>query len=476
MPAAPNNSDDPIGPGPGSALAEGRPASREDGYVLDRDLVAKVCDAVEAGDEADALARLQELHAADIADLLEQVAPERRAAIVRLLWGGIDNEVLVELDEGIRDEVLAILHPADLTEAVRELDTDDVVYLVEDLEDDRKKAVLETLDPADRAAVNRSLKYPEDSAGRIMQTGFVKAPPFWTVGQTIDMLRADDDLPRQFYSVIVVDPALRPVGVVPLSVILGNPRPVVLESLMSKDFHTLCAVDPREDVAYAFNQYHLVSAPVVDGDGRVVGVITIDDAMEILEEEAEEDIRRLAGVGGEELSDNVRATVRARFPWLLVNLATAVLASVVIAQFDAAMRQIIALAVLMPIVASMGGNAGTQTLTVAVRALATRDLTPTNALRVVWRETAAGFVNGLLLAALIGAMTWLWYDRDVLGGVIALAMIVNVVAAGMAGILIPMGFDRLGIDPALASGTLVTTVTDVVGFFAFLGLAAVVLL
>ena len=449
---------------------------REDEYALDRELVAGVCESVEAGDRVGALAQLDGLHVADVADLLEQVTGEERRGIVDLLWADIDSEVLVELEEGIRDEVLEILQPKDLAEAAKELETDDVVYLVEDLEDDQKQAVLEALEPADRAAVTRSLEYPEYSAGRLMQTDFVKAPPFWTVGQMIDMLRADDDLPQQFYDVIITDPAARPVGTIPLSAIIANRRPVILESLMQDEFRSLHVEDPQEDVAYAFNQYHLVSAPVVDDDGRVVGVITIDDAMEVLEEEAEEDIKLLAGVGDEEISDNVWEIARARFTWLFANLGTAILASAVIAQFDATMQQIIALAVLMPIVASMGGNAATQTLTVSVRALATRDLTATNAFRIVWRETMVGLVNGILFAALIGALTWAYYGYGALGAVIAVAMVVNMVVAGLAGILIPMGLDRLGVDPALASGTFVTTVTDVVGFFAFLGLAAVVLL
>ncbi|MEM8790891.1 MAG: magnesium transporter [Pseudomonadota bacterium] len=449
---------------------------RDDDYELDSELVAGICESVEAGDRVGALSQLDGLHVADVADLLEQVTAEERRGIVNLLWADIDNEVLVELEEGIRDEVLEILQPTELAEAVKNLETDDVVYLVEDLTEPQQRVVLEALEPADRAAVARSLEYPEYSAGRLMQTDFVKAPPFWTVGQMIDALRADDDLPQQFYDVIITDPSAHPVGTIPLSVIIANRRPVVLESLMQDEFRTLHVEDPQEDVAYAFNQYHLVSAPVVDDDGRVVGVITIDDAMEALEEEAEEDIKRLAGLGDEEISDNVWEIARARFVWLLANLATAILASIVIAQFDATLQEVIALAVLMPIVASMGGNAGTQTLTVAVRALATRDLTPTNALRVVWRETMVGLVNGLLFAALIGALTWAYYGYGALGGVIALAMVVNMVVAGMAGILIPMGLDKLGADPALASGTFVTTVTDVVGFFAFLGLAGVVLL
>ncbi len=258
--------------------------------------------------------------------------------------------------------------------------------------------------------------------------------------------------------------------------LLGTRRPVTLESLMADDFRTLHVEEPQEDVAYAFNQYHLVSAPVVDDTGRLVGVITIDDAMEVLEDEAEEDIMRLGGVGDEEISDKVWEITRRRFPWLATNLVTAIMASLVIAIFDETISSFVALAVLMPIVASMGGNAGTQTLTVAVRALATRDLTATNAMRVVARETMVGLANGCAFAVIIGAVVWGWYGSPLLGVVIAAAMVVNLLVAGLAGILVPIGLDKLGADPALASGTFVTTVTDVVGFFVFLGLAAAVLL
>jgi magnesium transporter len=309
-----------------------------------------------------------------------------------------------------------------------------------------------------------------------MQSDFVKAPPFWTVGQMIDFMRASDDLPDEFYDVYVIDPTAKPIGKVPLGALLGARRPVTLESLMADDFRTLHVEDPQEDVAYAFNQYHLVSAPVVDDTGRLVGVITIDDAMEVLEEEAEEDIMRLGGVGDEEISDNVWEITKRRFPWLAVNLATAILASLVIGLFEATITEVVALAILMPIVASMGGNAGTQTLTVAVRALATRDLTQTNASRVIGREVTVGVINGLGFAVIMGIIAWVWFDHPMIGAVIAAAMVVNLAAAALAGILVPIVLDKVGADPALASGTFVTTVTDVVGFFAFLGLAAMVLL
>jgi magnesium transporter len=449
---------------------------RDDEYALDHDLVAAVMESVDVADRVGVLAQIADLHVADLADLIEQIDAEHRRRFIELVWADIDHEILVEVEEGVRDDILSYLAPEMLADAVKDLDSDDVVYLLEDLEEDTQRQVLEAMEPADRAAVTKSLAYPEDTAGRLMQSEVVKAPPFWTVGQMIDFLRASDDLPEDFYDIIIVGPAAKPVGTVPLSVLLGARRPVTLESLMADDFRTINVEEDEEDVAYAFNQYHLVSAPVVDDTGRLVGVITIDDAMEVLEDEAEEDIMRLGGVGDEEISHRVFEIAKRRFPWLAANLVTAILASLVIAIFDDTISSFVALAVLMPIVASMGGNAGTQTLTVAVRALATRDLTATNAMRVVARETMVGLANGTAFAVIIGGLVWAWYGNPLLGGVIAIAMVANLLVAGMAGILVPISLDKLGADPALASGTFVTTVTDVVGFFVFLGLAAAVLL
>jgi magnesium transporter len=366
-----------------------------------------------------------------------------------------------------------------LQEAVRDLDSDDVVDLVEDLDAPQQEQILDALPDADRVAVEQALAYPEYSAGRLMQREFVMAPEHWTVGEAIDHLRAADekDLPTQFYHVVLVDPRLHPVGNVTLGKLMRSKRNVPLRALIEETFQIIPVMQQEGDVAYAFNQYHLISAPVVDDDGRLVGQITIDDAMAVLDEEHEEDILRLAGVGEESsLSDNIVDTTKQRIPWLAVNLVTSVLASLVIAQFDAAIAQIVALAVLMPIVASMGGNAGTQSLTVAVRALATKDLTGANVWRVIWRECAVGLINGVVFAIVMGIVGVIWFGSPALGYVIAAAMVVNMVVAGLAGTMIPVILDRVGIDPALASGAFVTTVTDVVGFFAFLGLAAVVLL
>jgi len=439
-------------------------------------LAARVSDALGDDDRGALLLAIGDAHPADVADVLEQIKPGAREDFVRLAANDFPADVLPELEEGLRDDIVTLVDPVYLAEAVGELDSDDAVYLVENLDDDLRRDVLDALPTADRLGIERSLEYDEDSAGRIMQRDVVAVPPFWNVGQTLDMLRAREDLPEEFYEIIVIDPSYKPIGTVPLSRIMGSRRPVMMEAIMDDDFRALTVTDPPEDIAYAFNQYHLVSAPVVDADGRLAGIITIDDALGVLDEETEEDMRLLAGLGDEELTDSVFEIARQRLPWLTVNLVTAILASLVIAQFDKVIESIVALAILMTIVASMGGNAGTQTLTVAVRALATKDLTTTNAMRIVGREGMVGVFNGLFFAVIMGGLTWAYYGDPALGAVLGAAMIVNMVVAALAGILIPISLEKLGADPALASAVFVTTVTDVVGFMAFLGLAAAVLL
>jgi len=455
-------------------LVEARKSDRA--YEIDADFVAKIHATVRAGDQNALIALLEPFHAADIADLLEQIGAKRRSALLDLWGTEIDGEVLAEMEEGLAEEVLVDLPDAVVTEAVKDLETDDVVDLIEDLKVPQRARVLDALDASDRVAVETALKYPEFSAGRLMQRELVMAPTHWTVGEAIDFLRAETDLPERFYDLVMVDPTLTPVGKVPLSSLMSSSRATKLPDIMDEDFMTIPVTQTQEDVAYAFNQYNMVSAPVVDAENRLVGMITIDDAMEVLDEEAEEDIKRLAGVGDESLTDNMWTTTRQRFPWLAVNLVTSILASLVIALFTDTIEAIVALAVLMPIVASMGGNAGTQTLTVAVRALATKDLTPSNAWRVIRRELAVGFLNGLLFAVIIGLIGYYWYGEPMLGLVLGLAMVGNLVVAGIAGIMVPLGLDKVGIDPALASGAFVTTVTDIVGFLAFLGLASALLL
>lgn len=449
----------------------------EQDYALDRKVVMAIRYAVETENRAALVAQMEPLHAADIADLLEQINTFDRSRLIRLFGTEFDGDILSELDESIREEVIQVLKPDVLAEAVRELETDDVVDLIEDLEAPQQEAILEALEDTDRAAVEQSMAYPEMSAGRLMQREVLMAPEFWTVGDAIDFVRRADDLPEQFYHIILVDPRLHPVGNVTLGKMLGSRRDVPLSSLKEEVFQVIPATQPESEVAYAFNQYHLISAPVVDDEGRLVGQITIDDAMVVLDEEHEEDILRLAGVGDESsLSDSVMDTTKRRIPWLAVNLVTSILASLVIAQFELAISQIVALAVLMPIVASMGGNAGTQSLTVAVRAIATKDLTAANLWRVIRREVLVGLINGAVFAIVMGIVGIIWFGSPVLGYVIAIAMVINLVVAGLAGTVIPVALEKVGIDPALASGAFVTTVTDVVGFFAFLGLAVVMLL
>ncbi|MDR9394460.1 MAG: magnesium transporter [Roseovarius sp.] len=453
------------------------PEREDDAYALDRQAVARIIYAVDTDDHALLMDEMAPLHAADIADLLEQVNAFDRRRLIELYGKDFDGDILSELDEGLREEVIGLLHPEVLADAVRDLESDDVVDLVEDLDDPQQEAILGILEDSDRVAVQQSLTYPEYSAGRLMQREVVMAPEHWNVGEAIDYLRNQDDLPGQFYHVVLVDPRLRPVGNVTLGKLMGSRREVLLKSLVEDTFHVIPVTQDEGDVAYAFNQYHLISAPVVDENERLVGIITIDDAMGVLDEEHEEDILRLAGVSEEgSLADRVIDTAKRRFPWLAVNLVTAIFASLVIAQFEDAIAQLVALAVLMPIVASMGGNAGTQSLTVAVRALATRDLTGSNMWRFIRREVAVGLLNGLVFAVTMGVVGVLWFGGPELGYVIAAAMVINLVVAGLAGTVIPVLLDRIGIDPALASGAFVTTVTDVVGFFAFLGLAVVVLL
>ncbi|MEK6216020.1 MAG: magnesium transporter [Boseongicola sp.] len=448
----------------------------EDGYALHNKVVSAAIDATEAGDRARLMQVFEPLHPADIADLLEQVDADDRTAILQLAGDYIDGEILSEIDEDIRDEVVETLAPQVLAEAVRELESDDVVDILEDLDEPQQEAILDALDVVDRVAIEQALSYPEYSAGRLMQREVVIAPAHWTVGNAIDHMRAHDDLPEEFYHVVLVDPRHQPVAYVTLGRLMSSKRDTALAELAEDSFRTFTVDEDEGDVAYAFNQYHLISAPVVDESGRLVGVITIDDAMTVLDEEHEEDVLRLGGVGDESLSNSTLEIVRRRFPWLAVNLMTAILASIVISLFEDALTAVVALAVLMPIVASMGGNAGTQSMTVAVRALATRDLTGSNALRVIRRESLAGLLSGLIFAVVMGAVGSFWFGSSLIGLVLATAMLVNLLVAGLSGVLVPLALDKAGIDPALASGTFVTTVTDIVGFFAFLGLATIVLL
>ena len=452
--------------------AAGEVELRDEEGGIRSDFLHAVVVALDDEDAAKVRGLTMPLHEADLADLIQLLRPEQRGLLISTLGDDFKPGALPELDESVRDQVIEAMPTEQVAEAIQQLDSDDAVYLIEDLDKEDQSDILAALPSFERAALERSLEYPDDSAGRIMQTDLIAVPPFWSVGQTIDFMSEADDLPDRFYEVFVVDPAYHLIGSAALNRLLRAKRTATVETITDRDVHPILAEADQEEVARQFERYNLTSAPVIDADRRLVGVITADDVVEVVQEEASEDILRMGGVAGKSVSDSVWQTTRLRFTWLLANLVTAILASAVISLFDATIEQMVALAVLMPIVASMGGNAGTQTMTVAVRALATQDLGAVNALRVIGKETAVGVLNGLLFAVIMGGIVYFWFGSDQLGLVIGVAMIVNLIAAAVAGILIPLGLDALGLDPAIASGVFVTTVTDVVGFFAFLGLAA----
>jgi magnesium transporter len=441
--------------------------------------VAKVLDAVEAGDDETARRLVQPLHPADVADLIELAARDEREGLVRALAGIVSPDVLAEMNDYVREDLLDELEPHQVADIAGQLDTDDAVALIEDLDRDDQQAVLRAMEPDDRAAVEEALGYPEDSAGRLMQRDLCAVPEHWKVGQVIDYLRSTADLPNDFWEVFVVSADHHPVGTCKLSTILRTPRNTPVGEVMARD-QTLIPVDmDQEDVALRFQKYALVSAAVVDDAGRLVGMITVDDVVHIIQEEAGEDVLLLSGAGGEDINEPVGLTVRRRLFWLVINLGTAILAASVVSLFQGEIGRYAVLAVLMPIVAGMGGNAGTQTLAVAVRALATNQLTESNTLRAFTRELRIAITNGLSLGLLIGAGVALVFgvinptpDGFLLGGVIGAAMVINNLAAGLGGILVPVTLDRFRIDPAVSSAVFVTTITDVTGFFSFLGLAA----
>ncbi len=458
---------------PGTEEAE---VAGDDAIGLSPEHVQAVTQAIEDENLDQVRTLVEPLHSADVADLVEQLEPDERRVLVDVIRGFVASEVLPHLGDALLDDVLEHLGVQDIAAAVAELDVDDAIDIIEDLDEDEQREVLNALPAFERLQIEEGLAFPEDSAGRLMQRDFMAIPAYWTVGQTIDYMRRTDDLPDEFYEIFVVDPSHHPMGTVPLYRAMRTKRPVLIGDIMESDPILMPVEMDQEDVAYQFQQYDLTSAGVIDDSNRLIGVITVDDVVDVIHEEAEEDIMRLAGVGESDIFWTVAETTKRRFLWLLVNLGTAVLASIVISLFGATIEQIVALAILMPIVASMGGNAGTQTMTVTVRALATRDLTVTNAFRVVSKELIVGFINGVLFAALVAAIAGIWFGGVALGGVIAAAMVINMIVAALAGILIPLGFSRFGTDPAVAGTVFVTTVTDVVGFFAFLGLGAWLLL
>lgn len=424
-----------------------------------------------AGHVADIVTMMQPLHAADTGDVLEALERDERLALVTMLGDSFDYSALTEVDESVRVELMDLLPNADIARGVSWLDNDDAVFILEDLQQDDRDEVLQALPTFERLSLKRSLDFPEESAGRRMSTDFIAIPPFWTVGQTIDYLRGEHDLPDEFYQIYVVDASYTVLGTIPLDKFLRSDREVRIQDIMRVNLILVDANEDQEEAARDFERYDLVEVAVVDESRRLVGVLTIDDMVDVIHEEATEDIRLLAGVGDEEISDNVWDTLKSRLTWLFVNLITAILASSVIGLFDGTIAQMVALAVLMPIVASMGGNAGTQTMTITVRALAMRELDRRRMGRLVTRETLVGLANGCFFAVIMGVIASIWFGNGGLGIVMGMALIVNLFAAGLAGILIPLGLNRLKIDPAIASSAFVTTVTDVVGFFSFLGLA-----
>ena len=417
--------------------------SGQDLYGLTPELLDAVLEALSENDDVRLEALVVPLHAADLADLLEQITSHQRRQVIEALRPEFDPETLAHLDESVLEDVHEILGTGDFAHLVEQLDNDDAVDVLEDLDHDVQKEVLAAVPFASRRIVEEGLTFPEDSAGRLMRRDVVAVPMFWNIGQTIDYLRATEDLPDDFYEIFVVDPHHKPLGSVSISRILRNRRDVKLEALVEDDEPTtVSATMDQEEVAYIFQQYGLSEMAVTDLDGRLLGAITFDDVVDVIGQETEEDALRMGGVAETDLNDEIVTTTRKRFLWLLVNLGTAVLASCVIGLFEGTLEQIVALAVLMPIVASMGGNAGTQTMTVAVRALATRDLTRANAMRLVGEEIVVGLLNGAMFAVLVGIIAWQWFEEPMLGVVIAIAMVVNLVVAGLAGAVIPLTLQR----------------------------------
>ena len=417
------------------------------------------------------------LSSPDIAELIEKISSDKRDKIIQLYSDNVPPDVFPEIDENIRKEILESMPVQRVSALINELDSDDALDLVLNLEKPFRKDVIKNLSAKTRLTLEEGLNFPEDSAGRLMQREFVAIPQFWTVGKTVDYLRAaSKELPDEFFDIFVITPTYHVVGEVPLSRLVKSKRDKKVENLVLDDLHIIPATMDQEELTHIFRREDISSAPVVDEDKRIIGVITMDNIIDVIDEEAQEDIMRLAGVEQSDLYSAVFSTTFMRFKWLSVNLITAILASIVISLFDATIEQMVAIAVLMPIVASMGGNAGTQALTIAVRALATKELSKTNSLRLIWKETIVGTLNGFAFALIIGIISALWFDNQILGAVIASAMIINMIVAGLFGASIPIILNKIGSDPAISSTVFLTTVTDVIGFFAFLGLAALFLI
>ena len=420
---------------------------------------------------------IKDLHNADIAEIIQNLDDDSRLEFIKRIKENFDPEILTYLNESIREEIVELLDIKQLATNASELDVDDAVDVIEDLEESDQEAFLDNLPESERKLIEEGLNYPEDSAGRLMQRKFVSVSDEWNVGEAIDFLRTNTkELPEDFYEIYLTSNDNKISGIVPLGRLMGSNRVIKLENIKHKIIRTVNVFTDQEEVAYQFNKYAMVSAPVVNEDNVIIGSVTVDDVVDVIEEEREEDILKLGGVGQADIYDAVIDTTKSRFSWLLVNLLTAVIASIVIGFFQASIEKVVALAVLMPIVASMGGNAGTQTLTVSVRALAMKELTAANAFKIVTKETFVGGINGFIFALIIGLLSAYWFNDTLLGFVIALAMILNLIIAGLAGTLIPLTLNKFNIDPALASGVILTTITDVFGFLSFLGLATIVII
>ena len=415
---------------------------------------------------------LQEQHPADSADLIENLIPENRLKLIELEGFSLDPEIFIELNESVQTEIFIILSTESIVNILKRLESDNALKIIENLDNDKKNSVLEKLPPKERFLLLEGLNYPEDSAARIMQREFIAVPSNWSVGQTIDYLRESKDFPEEFLEIFIIDNNFKPIGTVPSSKVLRTSRDAKMNSIMN-EMQVLIPVNmDKEEVGHIFENYNLVSAGVIDRNNKLVGMITGDDVFTVLKEEAEEDVLRLAGVGDEVITDSVFQKTKRRFNWLLLNLGTALLATWVISKFGATIEQMVALAFLMPIVASMGGNAGMQTLAVTIRALATKELSSSNFGKIVIKEFFIGILNGIIFAIISGAIVHLWFKEITLSILIAASMVLNMIAAGLFGILVPVSLKKFNIDPALASSVFVTTITDVIGFLSFLGLGA----
>ncbi len=433
--------------------------------------VERVLDAVEAGDDETARALVGPLHPADVADLIELARADERDGLVAALAGIVDADVIAELNDHVRELLIDEMEPQQVADLAAQLDTDDAVAMIEDLEDDEQRAVLRAMEPDDRAAIEEALSYPEESAGRLMQRDLIAVPDHWTVGRVIDYLRSGEELSTDFWEVFVVSPTHHPIGTCRLSSILRSPRSVRVADIMVEDQTLIPVGMDQEEVALRFQKYALISAAVVDPSGRLVGMITVDDIVHIIQEEAGEDVLLLSGAGDGDINEPIIITVRTRLTWLVINLGTAMIAASVVGLFQGEISRFALLAVLMPIVSGMGGNAGTQTLAVVVRALATNQLASSNTRRMIGRELTIAVANGCSLGLLVGTGAWLLFHNPMLGLVIGAAMVINNIVAGLSGILVPVSLDRARIDPAVSSAVFVTMMTDVMGFFSFLGLA-----